>query len=190
MNQDTEIDEGRTVLLAALERYRERYPDEAAVIERFADFVRREPGCFQRSTTEGHVTGSAWVVDAAGERTLLTHHRKLDKWLQLGGHADGESDVVAVALMEAREESGIDDLTLVDTEIFDLDIHPIPARGADPEHLHFDVRYVIRAAHTDHVVSDESHDLAWVRVDAIAHYTTEPSMLRMASKWNALNGRS
>ncbi len=178
------------MLLAALDRYRERYPNEAPVIERFADFVRREPGCFERSTAEGHVTGSAWVVDADGTRTLLTHHRKLDKWLQLGGHADGVSDVVAVALSEAREESGIDDLEVIDREIFDLDIHPIPARGNDPEHLHFDVRYVVRAAHTDHVVSDESHDLAWVHVNEIAGYTTEPSMLRMAAKWNALNVRS
>ncbi|MCX6139687.1 MAG: NUDIX hydrolase [Candidatus Kapabacteria bacterium] len=187
MHEDTDIDAGRNTLLAAIDRYERKHPEEGATIARFRDFVRRVPGCFERTTIEGHVTGSAWVVDTEGTHTLLTHHRKLNKWLQLGGHADGDSNVVRVALTEAREESGIDELVLFDEEIFDLDIHPIPARGGDAEHYHYDVRYVIRASHTDHIVSDESHDLAWVSVKAIHDYTTEESMLRMAHKWNELN---
>lgn len=172
----------RTMLLYALGRYRERYPEEADVVDRLAAFVNGEPNCFERTTKEGHITGSAWIVDPTGSRVLLTHHRKLDKWLQLGGHADGDSDVLAVAIREAREESGVEDVAPMSTEIFDVDIHSIPARGEEPEHFHYDIRFVLRAAHTDHIVSDESHDLAWVPIHSIGDYTTEGSMLRMAHK--------
>lgn len=172
----------RQHLIWALGRYLERYPEEASVVDRMIDFVRREPGCFERSTVEGHITGSAWIMAPTGTSVLLTHHRKLDRWLQLGGHADGDPDVLAVALREAREESGLDALVVVSDEIFDVDIHVIPARPNEPEHFHYDVRFVLQAAHTDHVVSDESHDLAWVDVHSITDYTTEGSMLRMARK--------
>ena len=189
MKQDRELDGGRTALAQAVEAYIQRYPAEHEVAERFLAFVLREPMCFHRSTVEGHITGSAWVVDGRLDHTLLTHHRKLNKWLQLGGHADGDHDVVRVALTEAREESGIADVRLLHPEIFDLDIHIIPARPGEPEHLHYDVRYVILAGHSEHVVSDESHDLSWVPIEAITHYTTEESMLRMANKWNVLSER-
>jgi len=172
----------RTPLLTALASYRERYPSEVDMIDRLVAFVEREPHCFERSTAEGHITGSAWIVDPSGTRVLLTHHRKLDKWLQLGGHADGDPDVLAVAMREAHEESGIADVTPLIQDIFDVDIHVIPGRGTEQEHFHYDVRFAVRAAHTDHVVSDESHDLAWVPVDKITEYTTEGSMLRMAHK--------
>lgn len=177
----------RGPLLSALDEYHMRYPEESETVCRFREFVMREPGCFDRSTFEGHITASAWVVDARRTHTLLTHHRKLNKWLQLGGHADGNHDLLVVALTEAREESGIDDVALLFPDIFDLDIHVIPARHADPEHLHYDVRYVVHTGHSRHVVSEESHDLAWVPVLSMSHYTTEESMLRMARKWNALN---
>ena len=190
MQQDRELDAGRGLLLEAIEEYEQRYPDEKQVINQFKDFVTREPLCFDRSTIEGHITGSAWVVDDRGTHTLLTHHRKLNKWLQLGGHADGESDVVKVALTEAREESGINEVRPLFPFIFDLDVHVIPARQHEPEHLHYDVRYAVLAAHTNHIVGEESHDLAWVPVNQLHDYTTEESMLRMARKWNALNEQS
>lgn len=187
MQQDREDVGLRGPLIHALDEYRLRYPEEADMVRRFGEFVLREPGCFERATIEGHITASAWVVDQRRTHTLLTHHRKLNKWLQLGGHADGNHDLVSVALTEAREESGIDDVTLFLPRIFDLDIHIIPARQADPEHLHYDVRYVVHAGHSRTIISEESHDLAWVPVLSIEHYTTEESMLRMARKWNELN---
>lgn len=174
----------------AIEQYERLYPDEKLVIEKFRDFLVREPQCFERSTVEGHITGSAWVVDDRRTHVLLTHHRKLNKWLQLGGHADGESDVIKVALTEAREESGIDEILPLFPFIFDLDVHVIPERKSEPEHLHYDVRYVVLSAHTNHVVGEESHDLAWVPISQLHDYTTEASMLRMAHKWNALNEQS
>ena len=173
----------RQPLLDQLADYAARHPEEAETVTRFIDFVRSEGDCFERSLAVGHVTGSAWIVNADGSQVLLTHHRKLDRWLQLGGHADGDPDVLAVALKEAREESGLDDFEVLRPGIFDLDIHPIPARKSDPEHLHYDVRYLLRATGaTDYVVSDESHDLRWVALDEVTTLTTEDSMTRMMRK--------
>ena len=92
---------------------------------------------------DGHITGSAWVVDPAGSRLLLTHHRKLGKWLQLGGHSDGEPDTLAVALREAREESGLR-VRPISNAVLDIDIHTIPALKGEPAHLHYDVRFALR----------------------------------------------
>ena len=153
------------------------------MIGRFVDFVETESHCFERSLAKGHITGSAWVVNADGTEILLTHHRKLDRWLQLGGHADGDGDVLRVALTEAEEESGLVDFTHIGQGIFDIDIHPIPERKGEPEHLHYDVRYVLRAnGSTEYVVSDESHDLRWVKPEEVQTLTTEPSMMRMVEK--------
>ena len=172
----------RQPLLDQLTDYQRRHPEEAETVQRFIDFVKRCPDCFERSLLEGHVTGSAWIVDMDGGRVLLTHHRKLDAWLQLGGHADGEADVLAVALKEAREESGLEDFEVLGEGIYDLDIHLIPERKGVPEHYHYDVRYVLRASETDYVVSEESHDLRWVPLEDVAGLTTDGSMLRMVRK--------
>lgn len=171
-------------LLNALNGYRARHPEETSVTDRFHEFVAAHVDCFQRSLLTGHVTGSAWLVNRADSHVLLTHHRKLNMWVQLGGHADGNPDVLSVALREAHEESGIEQITPVSESIFDLDVHTIPKRGDEPEHLHYDVRFALRAAISDNfIVSDESHDLAWVDIATLSDLTQEESMLRMAHKW-------
>ena len=115
---------------------------------------------------------------------LLTHHRKLGRWLQLGGHADGDADLAQVALREAEEESGLVDL-VVHADIFDIDRHAIPARGSEPEHWHYDVRFVVRAAGSeDFAISEESLALAWKPVAEIAaDPASDESLRRMATKW-------
>lgn len=166
-----------------IDEYAARHPAEAETIERFRDFVNGNTRCFERDCWAGHVTGSAWVVDAAGTSVLLTHHRKLDRWLQLGGHSDGDPDTFAVARREAEEESGLS-VSPVWASVFDLDVHLIPARKADPAHHHFDLRFAFRVMGGESFqVSDESHDLAWVPIAGIRAYTAERSMLRMADKW-------
>ena len=158
--------------------------EEKPTIQRFREFVSLNSDCFERSLETGHITASSWIVDRSGTRVLLTHHRKLNRWLQLGGHADGDPDVARVALREAEEESGLNDLELIEPAVFDLDVHPIPPRKADPAHDHYDVRFLIRQRGSDtFVVSEESHDLAWVEIDRIEEYTQEESILRMAAKW-------
>jgi 8-oxo-dGTP pyrophosphatase MutT (NUDIX family) len=176
----------RRPFLRLLETYREQHADEADTIDRFERFVNAHQDCFERSCPPGHLTGSAFLVDSDAKSLLLTHHRKLDTWLQLGGHADGDPDMLQVALKEAEEESGLDATSIeaLDVAIFDLDIHPIPTRGEDPEHLHYDVRFLLRHAGSgDYIVSDESHDLAWAPLKTLETYTTEESIVRMAQKF-------
>ncbi len=174
----------RSDLLAKLRHYRERWPAEAETADRLIQFVESNPDCFERSLRIGHITGSAWVVNRAGTQVLLTHHRKLGMWLQLGGHADGNSNIIEAARQEAAEESGIETLNLFRPEIFDIDIHEIPARNSEPAHDHHDIRLVFQCTDTeDYTVSGESHDLAWVDIHQLEEYTTEESMLRMQRKW-------
>jgi 8-oxo-dGTP pyrophosphatase MutT (NUDIX family) len=173
----------RQVLLSKLVVYRPSDAHEARMAERLRQFVEIHTDCFQRSLLVGHVTGSAWIVDAERAFALLTHHRKLDKWLQPGGHADGDSDILRVALREAREESGLAAIRPVSDDIFDIDIHTIPARGAEPEHLHYDVRFLLEADRTAPLtISAESRSLEWVAPDRIALLNPEESIARMVAK--------
>lgn len=176
----------REELIRQLQEYRARWPGEADTADRFIDFIARHPDGFERHLAVGHVTGSAWVVNRAGTHVLLTHHRKLNLWVQLGGHADGDSNVFRVARREAEEESGLAGLVPAGPRFFDIDVHRIPARGDEPEHLHWDLRYAFRAAGGETFrVSDESHALAWIGIAELESVTREESMLRMARKWLA-----
>ncbi len=179
----------RETLLAELRAYEPADARERAMRDRLAAFVAGHADAFARSLLVGHVTASAWIVDPARERALLTHHRKLGKWLQLGGHADGDPDVRAAALREAREESGLTSLRFARDGIYDLDVHPIPARPGEPAHEHFDVRFAFEADPAEPlVVSAESKELAWVPLDALAEYGADESVLRLARKTALLRG--
>lgn len=174
----------RRPLLERLHAYARRHPVESETVQRLIAFVEEYPTCFERSLPVGHITGSAWVVNKDGTEALFTHHRKLGAWLQLGGHADGDADVPRVALREAAEESGLTDLQLLSDEIFDVDIHAIPARGHEPAHFHYDVRYVVQATGSHAFrVGAESHNLAWIPVADVLAQFEEESILRMARKW-------
>jgi 8-oxo-dGTP pyrophosphatase MutT (NUDIX family) len=177
----------RKPLLDLLARYRAAHPDEAVCADRIRVLVETQRDCFERTCFPGHVTASAWVLSPDGKRFLLTHHRKLDRWLQLGGHADGEADVAAVALREAREESGLAELRFAwaaDAPVpIDLDVHPIPARGSEPAHHHHDVRFVLVAAPGQTIFeSDESTALEWFDMDALEDVADDDSVLRLGRK--------
>jgi 8-oxo-dGTP pyrophosphatase MutT (NUDIX family) len=169
---------------AALDDYLVRHPEEGEIVADFEVFLASHKAVFERSHAVGHFTGSAWLMSGDGERVLLTHHAKLRRWLQLGGHADGDSELPRVALREAEEESGLCGLT-VEREIFDIDRHRIPARGHEPEHWHYDVRYVVRASGSEEfVINAESLALAWKPVREIAgDAQADASLRRMAEKW-------
>jgi len=180
----------RQPLLDMLARYSARHPDESGAL-RARSLVEQASACFERSCLPGHVTSSAWIASEDGERFLLTHHRKLGRWLQLGGHTDGDPDVVASALREAREESGMEHFELVaDTSgdvLLDVDVHAIPALGAEPAHEHHDMRILLVARSGQALrASGESLALrwfAWKELDAIAQ--ADESVLRLARKARA-----
>jgi len=133
----------------------------------------------ERTCRPGHLTGSAFVVSAAGTHTLLLHHTKLKRWLQPGGHADGQDDLAAVALREATEETGIQGL-VVSGDAIDLDIHLVEPPHEDA-HLHLDVRYLVRApADAELVGNEESTDLRWVARADLGDYDLDEGLLRMA----------
>jgi len=177
----------RQALLAELHAYVPADAREASMRERIIAFVGAHRDAFERALAIGHVTASAWIVDPARTRALLTHHRKLGKWLQLGGHADGDPDVRRAALREAQEESGLSSLRFVHERIYDLDVHPIPARPGEPAHDHYDVRFALEADPREPlVVSTESKELAWIPLDALSAYEADESVLRLARKTASL----
>jgi 8-oxo-dGTP pyrophosphatase MutT (NUDIX family) len=183
----------RRPLLDTLAAYRQIFPAEADVVDRMRDLIRGHANCFDRACRPGHITGAAWILSADRRRALLTHHRKLERWLQLGGHADGQWQIEQVALREAREESGMTDFDFVPIDgallPFDLDIHLIPSRYnaagemIEDAHEHHDVRFLLVAQPGQRIrVSDESHDVAWFTSDEVLELTADESVLRMLRK--------
>jgi 8-oxo-dGTP pyrophosphatase MutT (NUDIX family) len=185
------IVDGRLRLLSELDAYAAATPHEREMVARTRAFVQTHEACFERTLAPGHVTGSAWVVDPRGRAALLTHHRKLGKWLQLGGHADGDSDIRRVAAREAAEESGLSGIVLARAGIYDVDVHEIPARANEPAHLHYDVRFAFFANPSKlPTASAESHAVAWVPLSEIESYTIDDSVRRLVTKTAALVARS
>jgi len=177
----------RAALIATLEQYRTRYAEEAAFVAPFLHLLQA-PRAYHRDHLPGHITGSAWIVNTARTHVLLTHHAKLNRWLQPGGHADGDENILNVSLREAMEETGLQHFSVLLPTCFDLDIHTIPARPDFPAHDHYDVRFLLCADDQEPLqITEESHDLAWVRLDDLADKTGHNvSMLRMAEKVKAL----
>ncbi|MFM8911310.1 MAG: NUDIX hydrolase [Flammeovirgaceae bacterium] len=170
-------------LVNALEHYRHS-EEQSQFIPLFSTLLEH-PDAFLRTHLPGHITGSAWVVNEGRTQALLVHHAKLNKWVQPGGHADGEEDVFSVALREAQEETGLSYFSS-DKEIFDIDIHLIPERKDFPAHYHYDVRFLLVAKDGQSVVvSDESHDVRWFAFHQIKDLTNERSVLRMVDKIRA-----
>lgn len=149
---------------------------------RTLQFLERNDVCTSTANQSGHITASAWVLSADKSETLLTHHRKLNRWLQLGGHIENDSSIQEAALREAREESGITQLSLVNDAIFDIDVHQIPARRDVAAHYHYDLRFLVEANSADFIKSAESNELAWINLTKVAELVDDESVLRMCRK--------
>jgi hypothetical protein len=148
------------------------------------NFYKNNENCFSKENLKGHFTGSAWIINPAKDTVLMTHHKKLNMWLQLGGHADGDKNLINVALKESEEESGFSNFILLSEEIFDLDIHEIGPMNNDPRHLHYDVRFLLEADPIKNmiVISNESHDVKWIPLVEVRNYNSEDSIKRMVTK--------
>ncbi len=148
------------------------------------DFLETYPDCFERSCIPGHFTASAWLLSNDMQRVLLMHHAKLNIWLQLGGHCDGDTNLHNVAIKEAQEESGLNNIELITPDIFDIDIHQIPISKHNPAHLHYDVRFLLKAMDDSAITkNNESLDLKWFDTNFAKFPTRESSILRMFNKW-------
>ncbi|WP_186754340.1 NUDIX hydrolase [Echinicola salinicaeni] len=173
----------REGLRKILNNYRTPFEEEKSFVDDFVSLAD-DPLAFSRERKEGHFTASSWIVNKTRTHALLTHHRKLNRWLQLGGHADGNENLMEVAMTEAKEESGLISLKLVDTFIFDIDKHLIPANSKDQQHYHYDVRFLVEAAMDEPLtISEESKDLAWVSFETVPDVVnSNDSIIRMLEK--------
>lgn len=155
--------------------------DHEAARAQMLDFVDAHPDALHRSCLVGHLTGSALIVDPSTRHVLLLFHTKVQRWLQPGGHADGDGNLAHVALREAGEETGIAGLSVV-TPAIDLDVHVFrSAAGTEPEHLHLDVRHLVLApAGSVAVANHESEGITWVAPADLSHYDVDPGTVRMA----------
>ena len=170
-------------VLALLAAYQPLDAQEALARERVAAFVSATAAFADHRTPVAHITASAWVTNTDRQKALLLHHKKLDMWVQPGGHVDGSDvDLQAASLRELLEETGLLDAQLVSSDIFDIDIHTIPERGALPAHEHMDIRFWFVSSQATPIVSDESHELAWMDRNDIAQVTDEISIWRMVNK--------
>lgn len=181
----------RAPVLDLLQQYLRRWPDDREMVARIRALVEGHEDCLLRGCVPGHITASTWIVSHDHSSFLLTHHRKLDRWLQLGGHVDGEPLVHRAALREAQEESGIGQLEFHREEgrilVVDVDVHDIPARRDEPAHEHHDIRYLLVAgAHEPLRISDESNDLRWFPNHLLEEMAGDDSVLRLARKAMAL----
>lgn len=177
----------QSTLLHQLENYHPFDPHETHMAVRLRRFLEVAQHPFERELAgqapeHGHVTGSAWVVNPEFTKCVLLYHAKLAKWVQPGGHCDGDSDVLNVAQREATEETGLDVIALPDG-IFDVDIHEIPEYWNTPAHLHFDVRYLFTADPAQRIISNhESRGVRWVALEEAGKLSGEESILRLIKK--------
>jgi 8-oxo-dGTP pyrophosphatase MutT (NUDIX family) len=172
----------RQPLLEKLGQYSLRFPEEHATINKIVQFVKHNEHCFERTNLEGHITGSAFIT-YKNNRILLMHHKKLDIWVQPGGHSDGDPNTLNVALREGEEETGLQDLYAVSDDIFDIDIHQIPERKQEPAHLHYDIRFLLKTDHPESIIiNHESNQLRWFDDATFEALKLPESVTRMKRK--------
>ncbi len=174
-------------MIAQLQGYAAYDPLEREFQQQFL-WLLQQPECFSRHHFQpGHITASAWVVNPSRTNTLLINHTKLNRWLQPGGHADGNADVREVALRELAEETGCEPL-FVSPQFIDLDVHRIPARKSDPPHDHFDFRFLVEVdEHRPVVGNHESTEVRWIPLAELEQFNADESMLRLRAKTRLLS---
>jgi 8-oxo-dGTP pyrophosphatase MutT (NUDIX family) len=169
---------------AQLSAYQPSDPSERAFRERLLGLLDSSAPASRRQFVPGHLTASAFVLAPEGDAVLLILHKKLQIWVQPGGHIEPtDVSLEAAARREVSEEVGLPLLQRGPAEsIFDLDIHPIPARKDEPAHEHFDVRFCFRATTRAFVASDEVTEATWAELSRIEQLTSDLSVLRAARK--------
>jgi 8-oxo-dGTP pyrophosphatase MutT (NUDIX family) len=184
------------MLLSEIEGYEKKWPlfakEQEDLIHLFKTFfIEHKEHIYERSNQEGHITASGFIISSDYSSLLMLHHLKLQKWLQLGGHADGHTISHEVAYRECEEESGLTSLTFFSDApyVFDLDRHQIPARKGEKEHFHYDIRYLFIADKKEPLKnSEESLELKWIPLKEVLLYNDESSISRPLRKIYACTG--
>lgn len=173
------------VLEKLLSIYSPKYEEEIVYKSRMLHFIDNYENVFSRKQTHGHFTASSFLLNSDCTKFLLMHHKKLNRWLQPGGHCDDETNILSVSIKETSEESGIYDITPVSLNIFDIDIHKIPKNLRDPEHFHYDIRFLLKANNDRFIKNEESNELRWVELRNFDNdeYKLEKSITRMIEKY-------
>jgi 8-oxo-dGTP pyrophosphatase MutT (NUDIX family) len=177
-------------LRALLESYSAATPSEASHLSRMRELCELPCDPFARASfAPGHFTASAFIVSPDARELLLIHHKKLDRWLQPGGHVDPDDrDLLGAALREVREEVGMVDLALVRPAPFDLDVHEIPSRKGEPAHAHFDVRFCFRAQGREFRAGSDAQAARWVPLAEVSAEISDESVMRAVEKLRACVG--
>ncbi|CAB4704475.1 unannotated protein [freshwater metagenome] len=173
-----EASDDLSMLIDRLDHYDTDDPAQRVIAQRMTEFARAHDDALFRTCPEAHFTGSALVVEEGTERFILLFHTKLQKWLQPGGHVDGNANLPASALREAQEETGIEGLRVV-RPAFDLDIHEVRPPN-EPPHLHLDIRFVVLAPNGSVPVGNhESRELRWVTERELDDFDVDESVRRL-----------
>ena len=171
-------------LLDALNRFRPCNEQEETDKKQILSLLSSGQDLYTRDNPVAHLTASSWVVSPDRKQVLLVYHNLYRSWSWMGGHADGDRDLCQVALRETREESGLEDLTLVSPEIFSLESLTVDGhekRGNYvSSHLHLNVTYLLEADPRQpiRVKPDENSGVAWFPVEEVAGKVSEPWMMQ------------
>lgn len=174
----------RIALIEMLKSYFPKDQEELKFKSEIINFINLNSKCFERSLDIGHITASSWLLNKGHTKALLLHHNKLNRWLQLGGHCDGNPDVLAVSIKEAQEESGILGIAPISNNIFDIDIHLIPETAKEKSHYHYDIRFLLNVTSDEEIIkNNESKELRWIGKNLNELPEQNPSVMRMFKKW-------
>lgn len=182
--EEEEFVMSKQYLLSQLHQYSPSNDREQQSLQQIISLIEHHNDYLSRHHfVPGHITASAWLVDQTQNKVLLTFHKKLKKWLQLGGHIEDETDVATAALREAKEESGLAHIKLLSNNIFHVDVHEIPERKNEPSHYHFDICFLFQTSEQQFQLSDESLELRWFDKNEINDFSFDDAVQNMFHKW-------
>lgn len=170
-------------ILKEIESYKPWDSEEKEAKEKIVEYLKTNNIIIDTENKDGHLTASAWIVNSKRDKILMTHHKILDIWIQLGGHTNKGETAFIAALREGYEESGLKTISEVNKDIFDLDVHYFPETRKNKAHYHYDIRYLFEANENDEiVVSNESKDVKWISFEDLYKFTDEKALQRMMEK--------